>query len=89
MGIFAAMLVPSKKSCEGCDYGNKPINLLFQSRKVIEIHLALLVVLFALKKSFYIKYLYLHLVTVLVASVINRFRKIVLFVAVILKIRSP
>ena len=36
MGTFAAMLRPYFKSCEGYDFGNKPIELPFRSRNVIE-----------------------------------------------------
>ena len=36
MGFFAAMLCPYFKSSKGCDYGNKPIDLSFQSRNVVE-----------------------------------------------------
>ena len=63
MGTSAAMLVPYFKPREGCDYDNKPIDVPFQSRNVIQFHLPLLLGLFALKKSFYIIYLYLHLVS--------------------------
>ena len=42
MGIFAVTLVPFFKSCEKCDYGNKPKDLPFRSRKVTEFHLPLL-----------------------------------------------
>ena len=36
MDTFSAMLGPSFKSFDGCDFDNKPIDLPFQSRKVIE-----------------------------------------------------
>ena len=36
MDSFAAMMGPYFKSCEGCDYGNKPTDLSFQSRNVVE-----------------------------------------------------
>ena len=49
MVSFAAMLSPNFQSCEVCDYGNKPIDLPFQSWNITEFSSSLLLVLFALR----------------------------------------
>ena len=64
---FAAILAPCLKSCEGCDYGNKPIDLPFQSRNVVEFHLPLLLVPFALRN---LVTFYSYICTMLVNSVL-------------------
>ena len=44
------MLAPNFEPCEGFDYGNKPIDLPFKTRNVIEFHLPFLLVSFCSKK---------------------------------------
>ena len=63
MGTFAAMLGSYFVSCEGYDYGNKPIDLAFQNRIVIKFSSLFAACFFCYTKSFYKAYLYQHFVS--------------------------
>ena len=83
MGTVTAMLVPYFRSCEGCEYGNIPIDLPFQSRNNNGFHLLLLPLPFALGNRFT---LYVYICTlivklVLVVIVNNCFRKKVFLIS--------
>ena len=67
MGAFAATLVANFKSCEGCDYVNKPKDLPFQSRTVIEFSSSFAARFFALRNLFT---LYIYICILLVRPVL-------------------
>ena len=52
MDSFETTLGPYFKSCESCEYGNKPIDLPFLGWSVSRFHLLLLLVPFALRNLF-------------------------------------
>ena len=56
MGTFAVMLGPNLKSREGCDYGNKPIDLPFQIWHVVEFPTPSAACPLPSKKSSYVAY---------------------------------
>ena len=56
MGTFAVMLGPNLKSREGCDYGNKPIDLPFQIWHVVEFSTLFAARPVPSKKSSYVAY---------------------------------
>ena len=63
MGTFAAMLAPDFDFCEGCD-GNKPIDrFVIPESGCRRVSSPFAARFFCSKKSFYIVYLYLHLVS--------------------------
>ena len=63
MDTFPAMLGPYCKSCESCDFANKPKDLLFQNWIVIDISSDFAVRFFLQVETFYTAYLYLHSVS--------------------------
>ena len=77
MGTFAANLGLNFKSCETSDYGNKPIDLPFQSRNVTEFS-SLFAACFFLQRNFFTSHVYIYVLlvmSVLLMIYISCFRK--------------